>query len=73
MFDLFEGGGPLANGQIFEQFGRPDRIRGPVAGSDNAAQKFAVQEEIIGARRKLYEAVGHHALLADLICISIHS
>ena len=52
MFDLFEGGGTLANRQIFEQFGRPDRICGPVAGSDNAPHQFAAQEEIIGARRQ---------------------
>ena len=65
VLDLDERRRSLALRPIFKQFGRPGRIGAAVSGSDNAAHGLAVEKEIMGARRELDEAVGHHMLLAD--------
>ena len=73
MLDLNERRRSLALRQIFKQFGHPGCIGAAVSGSDNAAHDLAVEEEIIGARRELDEAIGHDEALADLAWSSIHA
>ena len=73
VLDLDERRRSLALRPIFKQFGRPDRVGAAVSGSDNAAHDLAVEEEIIGARRELDEAIGHDGPLADLAWSSIHA
>ena len=73
MLDLDERRRSLALRQILKQFGRPGRIGAAVSGSDNAAHDLAVEEEIIGARRELDEAIGHDEPLADVAWSSIHA
>jgi hypothetical protein len=66
MLKRSEGRWSLPLRQILKQLSRPISILITCASPDDTAHDLIIQEEVIGARRELDQAVGHEDLLSDL-------
>lgn len=69
VLSILEGRWSTALRQILEQFGVPSRSLLSLR-PDDTGHDLSIQEEVIGARRELNEAIGHEQVLSAWSCRS---
>jgi hypothetical protein len=66
VLDLRERSPAPVGWQILKQLRRPEDVVAALSRADDAAHDLAVQDQIIGTRRELDQAVRHDVSLSDL-------